>query len=59
MNFYTVLESAAQKGDVAIGYRINEYAFDSNEFFGIHLNPKKSEKFIFKPEDKIIVLAED
>jgi ion channel POLLUX/CASTOR len=59
VNFYTVLESAAQKGDAAIGYRINEYAYDSKEFFGIRLNPKKSDKIIFKPEDKIIVLAED
>ncbi|MFC2131446.1 potassium transporter TrkA [Bacteroidota bacterium] len=59
MNFYTVLESAAQKGDAAIGYRISEFAYDSNEFFGIRLNPKKSEKIVFKPEDKIIVLAED
>jgi voltage-gated potassium channel Kch len=59
MDFYTVLESAAQKGDVAIGYRINEYAYNANEFYGIRVNPKKSDKIIFKPEDKIIVLAED
>jgi hypothetical protein len=59
MDFYTVLESAAQKGDVAIGYRINEFAYNSKEFYGIHVNPKKSDKFVFKPEDKIIVLAED
>ncbi|MFH1049564.1 MAG: potassium transporter TrkA [bacterium] len=59
MDFYTVLESAAQKGDVAIGYRINEHAYNANEFYGIHVNPQKSDKIIFKPEDKIIVLAED
>lgn len=59
MDFYTVLESAAQKGDVAIGYRINEFAYNSNEFYGVRVNPKKSDKIIFKPEDKIIVLAED
>ncbi len=59
LNFYTIIESAAQKGDVAIGYRINEFAYNVNEFYGIHINPKKSEKIILKPEDKIIVLAED
>ncbi len=59
MDFYTVLESAAQKGDIAFGYRINKYAYNPEEFYGIRINPNKSEKIIFNPEDKIIVLAED
>lgn len=59
MDFYTVLESAAQKGDVAFGYRIHKYAYNPREFYGVRINPKKSEKIVFSPEDKIIVLAED
>jgi hypothetical protein len=54
-----VLESAAIKGDTAIGYRINEFAYKADKFYGVIVNPNKADKIIFKPEDRIIVLAED
>ena len=59
VNFYTVLESAARKGEVAIGYRTLAYAKDADHGYGIVVNPVKSEKVRFSEEDKIIVLAED
>jgi hypothetical protein len=59
IDFYTVLESAAIKGDTAIGYRINEFAYKADKFYGVIVNPNKADKIIFKPEDRIIVLAED
>jgi len=58
-DFYTILESAAQLSEIAFGYRIQADAHNEEAFFGIAINPKKSDKITFKPEDKIIVLAED
>ena len=59
VNFYTVLESAARKNEVAIGYRINAKSKDVNFDYGVVVNPKKSEYFELAPEDEIIVLSED
>ena len=59
INFYTVLESAAEKGQTAIGYRIVEKAHSVEDNYGIVINPEKSKKVSFTEEDKIIVLAED
>lgn len=59
MNFYTLVESAKMVNELAIGYRINENAHDPDQFYGITLNPLKSNELIFKEEDKLIVVAED
>lgn len=59
INFYTVLESARQKNETAIGYRLIADARNSAKAYGIHLNPDKSEKIIFAANDKIVVLAND
>jgi hypothetical protein len=58
MNFYTVMESAAAKGEVAIGYKIAAEKEDISTTYGIHLNPKKSKNINFTKADSIIVLAE-
>ena len=59
VNFYNVVESAKQKGEIAIGYRIQKDAFDSSKAYGVKVNPNKSEKITYSNEDKIIVIAED
>ncbi len=59
VDFYTVLEAAAQRGETAIGYRIMKYADDKSRGFGVNVNPRKSEKHAFTEHDKIVVLAED
>jgi hypothetical protein len=59
MNFYTVLEATAIKGQIAIGYRIFAHATDAAKAYGVVVNPKKSDLIQFTSEDKIIVLAED
>ncbi|MDF3022385.1 MAG: potassium transporter TrkA [Steroidobacteraceae bacterium] len=59
VDFYTVLEAAAQKGETAIGYRLMKYADDKTRGYGVNVNPKKSEKHTFGENDKIVVLAED
>jgi voltage-gated potassium channel Kch len=59
VNFYTVVESARRRGEIAIGYRLDRFSGDSSRQYGIRVNPAKSEMLSFKTEDKIIVLAED
>lgn len=58
VNFYTVLESALQKNQIAIGYRLREQSSLPNKAYGVVINPKKSEKIQFSAEDKVIVIAQ-
>ena len=57
--FYTLLESARRKGEIAIGYRIQAEAFDSEKAYGVKVSPAKGDTITFSPEDKLIVVAED
>lgn len=56
-NFATVVEAAKRKKEIAIGYRLNQFASSVEKSYGIHLNPDKSNPINFKTEDKIIVIA--
>ena len=58
VNFYTVLEAAQRRGEIAIGYRRVQDANDAAKYYGVVVNPKKSDKITFSAEDKIIVLAD-
>lgn len=59
MDFYAVLESAAQKNQTAFGYRLARYSKDASKAYGVVVNPEKSEKVRFEENDKLIVLSED
>jgi ion channel POLLUX/CASTOR len=59
VNFYTVIEAARRRGEIAIGYRIVSQLHDPEKAYGVRTNPKKSEEITFAAEDKIIVLAEN
>lgn len=59
MNFYTILESAARKNEVAIGYRIIKEAKEANKGYGVYVNPPKSAQFTLSEKDMVIVLSED
>jgi hypothetical protein len=59
INFYTLVESAARKNEVAIGYKIQKYTSDAGKDYGVVINPEKSKYISFNENDKIIVLAED
>ncbi len=59
VNFYTVVESAARKNEVAIGYRLLAHERDSDKNYGIKINPNKADTVTFGPDDVVIVLAED
>lgn len=58
VNFYTVLEAACQRGEIAFGFRIAADSTNPVKAFGIVLNPLKSAEVNFTAADKIIVLAE-
>ncbi|MFN8392827.1 MAG: potassium transporter TrkA [Bdellovibrionota bacterium] len=59
VNFYTVSESARQKGEIAIGYRMCGRAVADEKAYGVKINPPKSQPLTFTEDDKIIVLAKD
>jgi len=59
VSFYTILESARRRGEVAIGYRIAASAHDPGAAHGIVVNPVKSRMVEFVPSDRVIVLSED
>ena len=41
VNFYTVLESARQRGEVAIGYRLHN-GINAEKAYGVKLNPSNA-----------------
>ncbi len=59
VDFHTVLEAAARRGETAIGYRIIAEGGDPTRGFGVKVNPNKSERIRFAADDQLIVLAED
>jgi voltage-gated potassium channel Kch len=59
VSFSTVLETARRRGETAIGYRVAADARRSDRAYGVVVNPVKSKRRTYAPEDRIIVLAED
>jgi hypothetical protein len=59
VTFYTVVEAARQKGESAFGYKLAVEERKNLRGNGVHINPKKSMKISFQPDDCIIVTAED
>lgn len=59
IDFYTVVASAAALNESAIGYRISSLSDNSDEHFGVKINPAKSAQVVYSPEDFIVVLSED
>jgi len=59
VNFYTVVEAARRRGEVAFGYRLQIHGGDPARDYGVVINPRKSARVTFSGEDSVIVLAED
>ncbi len=59
VNFYTVVEAARRRGQVALGYRLKGHANDAAQAYGVVVNPKKSNLITLSAEDRIVVLSED
>lgn len=58
VDFYAVVEAAARRGEVALGYRLHVHAHDPERAYGVVLNPKKSSALRFASGDRVVVLAE-
>ena len=58
LNFYTVVQAARQRDEIAIGYRLCARAHDAAHAYGVVVNPKKSASVTFAAGDTIIVIAE-
>jgi voltage-gated potassium channel Kch len=58
LNFYTVVEAARRRGEVAVGYRVKAEAANPHKSYGVRLNPDKSQQITFTEGDKVIALAE-
>lgn len=58
VNFYTLVESARRRGEVAFGYQIKAHSGNAAKAYGVVVNPRKSEMIDFCADDRIIVLAE-
>ena len=59
MDFYTPLFAARKKNECAIGYRQAKYSGDPSKSYGVVINPDKTKKITFSPDDKVIVAAQD
>jgi voltage-gated potassium channel Kch len=57
VDYYTVLESARRRGEVAFGYRVLAAAEDPARNYGVVMNPDKAAAVTFTEDDKVIVLA--
>ena len=58
VSFYTAVESARRRGEIAIGYRVLKLAHDASKAYGVVINPAKSKEIVFTQADKLIVIAE-
>jgi voltage-gated potassium channel Kch len=58
VNFYTIVEAAKRRNEVAFGYRVEADVNDATKSYGIIVNPKKSAMINFSSKDQIIVLSE-
>lgn len=59
VNFYTVVQAARERGEIALGYRLHPSKSAARAENEIHLNPPKSNLLTFGEADRIIVLAND
>ncbi len=57
VNFYTVVEAARRRGEVALGYRLLS-ADEQKITQGVRINPRKSTKVTFSAQDKVVLLAQ-
>lgn len=59
INFYTVVEAARQRNQVALGYRLATQIDDTTKAHGVVVNPDKSAMITFSAWDRIVVLSDN
>lgn len=58
VNFFTVVDAARRRGEVAIGYRQAAHVGDAAKAYGVVLNPDKSVLVSYAAHDRVILIAE-
>jgi voltage-gated potassium channel Kch len=58
VTFYTVVEAAARRGEIAVGIREAAAATDRTKAYGVTVNPHKTKPFTYRDGDTILVLAD-
>jgi hypothetical protein len=58
ITFSTIVAAAAQRGEIAFGYKLARNTANATEAYGVVVSPQKSAGIAFQPGDKLIVLAE-
>jgi hypothetical protein len=58
LTFYTVVEAAARRGEIAVGIREAAAAADRTKGYGVTVNPDKARPFTYRDGDTILVLAD-
>lgn len=48
-----------RRWETVTSYQIESESNDAGKAYSVHTNPKKPEKVVFTPEDKVIVMAEE
>ena len=59
VDFNTVIAAAAKHQDSAVGFSIVSQKNLDHRLFGVTLNPNRTEKVVFEPGDRIVVLTND
>ncbi len=59
VNFATLIAAARERGETAFGYRVADLAYDAGAYYGVRVNPAKSEAIQTATGDRLIVLAEN
>lgn len=59
VDFYALVQIAAERNEIAIGYRKARLSRDSSARYGVRINPRKRDRILLEEGDKIVVLAAD
>lgn len=59
VSFATYVEAAARLGETAIGYKLEIFAHDAENGYGVRINPSKEDVIKLEGQDKLIVLGKN
>jgi voltage-gated potassium channel Kch len=59
VNFYTVVEAARRRNEVALGYRLLRDSGNREKSYGVKVNPNKAATVTFRDEDMLILIADE
>ncbi len=57
--FADLIRLVQKRGEVCLGVKLQAHERNIDENFGVHLDPPKTRAYSLRPEDSLIVLAED